>query len=100
MIVYKLVTREEGGRRVSLMASGKNQIEYRVGEASHPPVGVLYAFDSPKAAQVWMTAPDVELWIAEATEVAPTPYSGIVGCKSLKILEKISQGNHRPELVL
>ncbi len=72
------------------MALGKYQVEYRLREVAYPSIGVLYAFDSPEAAQVWMSAPNVELWKAEATEVVPTRYSGIVGCKSLKLLEKIS----------
>jgi hypothetical protein len=37
-----------------------------------------------------MSGPNIELWIAEATEVTPTPYASIVGCKSLKLLEKIA----------
>jgi len=91
MIVYKLVTREEDhGRLVSLMEKGEKQVEYKVGKAAYPAIGVLYAFDSPEGARPWMSGPNIELWIAEATEVTPTPYASIVGCKSLKLLEKIA----------
>ena len=100
MIVYKLVTKEKDGRLVSLMEKGKRQVEYKPGEVSYPSIGVLYARDSRKAAieaaQTYMssgTIADVELWEAEATEVSPTPYSTIVGCKSLKLLRKIYPRN-------
>ena len=93
MIVYKLVTRENDGRLVSLMEKGNKQVEYRVGEVAYPEVGVLYAFDCPEGARPWMSGPNVELWIAEATDVTPTPYPSIVGCKGLKLLEKISPKN-------
>ena len=41
MIVYKMVTREQNGRLVSLMEKGKRQIAYRPGEVAYPPVGIL-----------------------------------------------------------
>jgi hypothetical protein len=91
MIVYKLVTREDHGRLVSLMEKGDKQVEYKVGKAAYPATGgVLYAFDSPEGARPWMSGSNIELWIAEATQVTPTPYASIVGCKSLKLVEKIA----------
>jgi len=35
MIVYKMVTREQDGRLVSLMEKGKRQMEYRPGEVTY-----------------------------------------------------------------
>ena len=90
MIVYKLVIREKDGRLLSLMEKGVKQVEYKPKEVSYPSIGVLYAFNSPEGAKVWMTNQNIELWEAEATGVTPTAYSTIVGCKSLKLLRKIS----------
>ena len=95
MIVFKMVTKEKDGRLVSLMETGPRQIEYRPGEFSYPPVGVLFARDSREAAleavkrYIATNIPTAELWEAEATEVNPTPYATIVGCQSLKLLKKI-----------
>ena len=95
MIVFKMVTKEKDGRLVSLMETGKRQIEYKPGEFSYPPVGVLYARDSKEVAleavKRYISAyiPTAELWEAEATGVNPTPYATIVGCQSLKLLKKI-----------
>ena len=95
MIVFKMVTRESDGRLVSLMEKGPRQIEYVPGVFSYAPVGVLYARDSREvslqAAKGYQAGdiPTVELWEAEATGVTPTPWSTIVGCKSLKLLRKI-----------
>jgi hypothetical protein len=95
MIVFKLVTKEDG-RLVSLMEKGKRQVEYKPGEVSYPSIGVLYARDSKEAsleaAKRYMSSgaiPFVELWEAEATEVEYTSYPTIVCCKSLKLLKKI-----------
>jgi|GEM_PF-2247545 len=95
MIVFKMVTREKDGRLVSLMETGNRQIEYKPGEFSYPPVGVLYARDSREAAleavktYISTSIPTAELWEAEATEVSPTSYTTIVGCQGLKLLKKI-----------
>ncbi len=99
-IVYKMVTKEEGGRLVSLMEIGKRQVEYKPGEVSYPATGgVLYARDSREvsleAVQRYKSSsiPNAELWTAEATGVNPTPYYTIVGCQSLKLLEIIFPKN-------
>ena len=90
-----MVTREKGGRLVSLMETGKRQIEYKPGESSYAPVGVLYARDSREAAleavktYISTSIPTAELWEAEATDVNPTSWATIVGCQSLKLLNKI-----------
>ncbi len=95
MIVYKMVTKLSDGRLVSLMETGKRQIEYRVGEVAYPPVGILYARDSLDAAlravKEYMAGeiPTAELWEAEATGVKRTGYETIVGCASLKLLKKL-----------
>ena len=95
MIVYKMVTREQDGRLVSLMEKGKRQIEYRPGEASYPPVGILYARDSLEAALQAVKEykageiPTAELWEAEATGVNDIGYATIVGCASLKLVKKL-----------
>ena len=95
MIVFKMVTREKDGRLVSLMETGKRQIEYKLGEFSYPPIGVLYARDSREVAleavQTYISTsiPTAELWEAEATGVSSTPWPTIVGCQSLKLLTKI-----------
>jgi hypothetical protein len=95
MLVYKMVNKERDGRLVSLMETGAKQIEYRPGEVSYAPVGVLYARDSREvalaAAKDYQAGdiPNVELWEAEATGVVKTPYPTIVGCKSLKLMKKV-----------
>jgi len=95
MIVYKMVTREQDGRLVSLMEKGKRQMEYRPGEVTYPPVGILYARDSLEAAlqaiKEYKTGqiPTAELWEAEATGVTDIGYSTIVGCASLKLVKKL-----------
>jgi hypothetical protein len=72
------------------MEKGKKQVEYKIVRAAYPAIGVPYAFDSPEGARPWMSGPNIELWIAEATGATPTAYASIVGCKSLKLLEKIA----------
>ncbi len=95
MIVYKMVTREEDGRLVSLMEKGKRQMEYHPGEVTYPPVGILYARDSQEAAlqavkgYIAGDVPTAELWEAEATGVTDIGYDTIVGCASLKLLKKL-----------
>jgi hypothetical protein len=95
MIVYKMVTKEQDGRLVSLMEKGKRQMEYRPGEVTYPPVGILYARDSLEAALQAIKEykagqiPTAELWEAEATGVTDIGYSTIVGCASLKLLRKL-----------
>jgi len=95
MIVYKMVTRQKDGRLVSLMEKGKKQIEYRPGEVSYPPIGVLYARDSLEAALQAVKGykagdiPNAELWEAEATGVSDIGYDTIVGCASLKLVKKL-----------
>ena len=95
MIVYKMVTREQDGRLVSLMEKGKRQMEYRPGEVTYPPVGILYARDSLEAALQAVKKykageiQTAELWEAEATGVTDIGYSTIVGCASLKLLRKL-----------
>ena len=95
MIVYKLVAVETGGRRVSLMSTGQEQVEYKPGEFAYPPSGVLYAYDSLERAEgyIWrcgVPTSVVELWSAEATDVVSVPpWPNLVGCKSLKLLEKL-----------
>ena len=95
MIVYKMVTKEQDGRLVSLMEKGKRQIAYRPGEVVYAPVGVLYARDSLEAALQAVKGyksgdiPNAELWEAEATGVSDIGYSTIVGCASLKLVKKL-----------
>jgi hypothetical protein len=95
MIVYKMVTKEQDGRLVSLMEKGIRQIEYRPGEVAYPPIGILYARDSLEAAMQAVKEyrandiPTAELWEAEATGVADIGYSTIVGCASLKLVKKL-----------
>ena len=95
MIVYKLVRRTQDGRKVSLMSSGKDEVDYKVGEFAYPPNGVLYAYDSLERAEGYIyrcgvPTSIVELWKAEATDVALVPpWPNLVGCKSLKLLERI-----------
>ena len=94
-IVFKMVNREKDGRLVSLMETGKRQIEYKPGITSYAPVGVLYARDSREVVleavknYIRTSIPDAELWEAEATGVTPTNYDTIVGCRSLKLMKKI-----------
>jgi hypothetical protein len=95
MIVYKMVTKEQDGRLVSLMEKGKRQIEYRPGEVAYPPVGILYARDSLEAALQAVKEykagqiATAELWEAEATGVTDIGYSTIVGCASLRLVKKL-----------
>lgn len=95
MIVYKMVTKEQDGRLVSLMEKGNRQIEYRPGAVAYPPVGILYARDSLEAALQAVKEyrageiPTAELWEAEATGVTDVGYSTIVGCASLKLVKKL-----------
>jgi hypothetical protein len=95
MIVYKMVTREQDGRLVSLMEKGKRQMEYRAGEVTYPPAGILYARNSLEAAlqavkgYISADIPTAELWEAEATGVTDIGYDTIVGCASLKLLRKL-----------
>jgi hypothetical protein len=95
MIVFKMVTKEKDGRLVSLMETGKRQIEYKPGEFSYAPAGVLYARNSREVAleavkrYIATSIPAAELWEAEATGVSPTYYNTIVGCQSLKLIKKI-----------
>ena len=95
MVVFKMVTKEDDGRLVSLMETGTRQIEYKPGEFSYAPVGVLYARDSREAAleavkmYISTSIPTAELWEAEATNVTSTSWATIVGCKSLKLIKKI-----------
>jgi len=95
MVVYKMVAREHDGRLVSLMEKGKRQMEYRPGEVTYPPVGILYARDSLEAALQAIKEykageiPAAELWEADATGVTDIGYSTIVGCASLKLLRKL-----------
>ena len=95
MVVYKMVTREHDGRLVSLMEKGQRQMEYRPGEVTYPPVGVLYARNSLEAALQAVKEykagkiPTAELWEAEATGVTDIGYSTIVGCASLKLVKKL-----------
>jgi len=95
MLVFKMVIRDKDGRLFSLMETGNRRIEYKPGEFSYPPVGVLYARDSREPAleavktYISTSIPNAELWEAEATGVSPTSYATIVGCQSLKLLKKI-----------
>jgi hypothetical protein len=94
-IVYKMVAKEQDGRLVSLMEKGKRQMEYRPGEVTYPPVGILYARDSLGAAlqavkgYIAGEIPTAELWEAEAAGVTDIGYDTIVGCASLKLLRKL-----------
>jgi len=100
MIVYKMVTKEKDGRLVSLMETGNRQIEYKPGEFSYPPVGVLYARDTREVAleavkrYISTSIPTAELWEAEATGVSATSCATIVGCQSLKLIKKVYPKEH------
>ena len=95
MIVYKMVTKKPDGRLVSLMETGKREIEYLPGEVAYPPAGILYARDSREAALQAVKKykagdiPTAELWEAEATGVTDIGYDTIVGCASLKLVKKL-----------
>jgi len=105
MIIYKLVMKKEDGRRVSLMSPGKHEVEYKPGEVSNPPDGMLYAFDDLQRAEGYIyrcgvPTSVVELWKAEGTDVIPVPpWPHLVGCQSLTLLEKLFQAESRPVAV-